>query len=41
MDYFAGLDASLETVNVCIVNADGSVVWNRRLAPNRRRLLHF
>jgi len=26
MDYFAGLDVSLETVSICIVNAAGDVV---------------
>jgi len=31
MDYFAGLDASLETVNVCIVNGDGSVVLEQKV----------
>jgi hypothetical protein len=25
MDYFAGLDASLEAINICIVDGDGSV----------------
>lgn len=31
MDYFAGLDISLETVNVCIVNGDGSVVLEQKV----------
>jgi hypothetical protein len=26
MEYFAGLDVSLETVNVCIVNAAGDIL---------------
>ena len=43
MDYYAGLDASLETVNVCIVDGDGSVLLEQkvRLALNRRRSSHF
>lgn len=31
MDYFAGLDASLETVNVCIVDRDGAVVLEQNV----------
>ena len=31
MDYFAGLDVSLNTVNVCIVNAAGDVLLERRI----------
>ena len=32
MDYFAGLDVSLETVSVCIVNDAGDILG----APARR-----
>jgi transposase len=31
MDYFAGLDVSLETVNICIVNATGDVLLERKV----------
>src|SRR6516164_1896845 len=31
MDYFAGLDVSLETVRICIVNAAGDVVLERKV----------
>ena len=30
MDYFAGLDVSLDTVNVCIVNDTGDVLLDGR-----------
>lgn len=31
MDYYAGLDVSLETVNVCIVNTAGDVLLEKRI----------
>jgi transposase len=31
MEYFAGLDASLETVNICIVDQDGNVLVERKV----------
>ena len=31
MDYFAGIDASLETANVCIVDGDGVVVLEEKV----------
>jgi transposase len=31
MDYFAGLDVSLETVSVCIVNADGDILVEKKI----------
>jgi transposase len=31
MDYFAGLDVSLETVSVCIVNADGDILVEKKV----------
>lgn len=31
MDYFAGLDVSLDTVNVCIVNDTGDVLLERKI----------
>ena len=31
MDYFAGLDVSLDTVNICIVNATGDVLLERKV----------
>ena len=30
MEYFAGLDVSLETVNVCIVNAAGDILLEKQ-----------
>ena len=41
MDYFPGLDTSLETVNVCIVNADGSVVLEQKVGAEPQAMLHF
>ena len=35
MEYFAGLDVSLETVNVCIVNAAGDILLERKIAAER------
>ena len=32
MEYFAGLDVSLETVNVCIVNAAGDILLEKKIA---------
>ena len=31
MNYFAGLDVSLETVNICIVNEAGDVLLERKI----------
>jgi transposase len=31
MDYFAGLDVSLETVSICIVNADGDILVEKKV----------
>ncbi len=31
MDYFAGLDVSLETINVCIVDATGDVLLEKKI----------
>ena len=31
MDYFVGLDVSLETVSVCIVNADGDILVEKKI----------
>ena len=39
MDYFAGLDASLETVNVCIVNGDGSVVLEQKVGAEPQAIV--
>ena len=32
MECFAGLDVSLETVNVCIVNAAGDILLEKKIA---------
>jgi transposase len=34
MDYFAGLDVSLETVNVCIVDGDGTVLLEQKIGSD-------
>jgi transposase len=36
MDYFAGIDTSLETANVCIVDGDGTVILEQKVGaePN-------
>jgi hypothetical protein len=39
MDYFAGLDASLETVNVCTVNGDGSVVLEQKVGAEPQAIV--
>jgi transposase len=39
MDYFAGLDASLETVNVCIVDGDGSVLLEQKVGAEPRAIV--
>jgi len=31
MEYFAGLDVSLDTISICIVNADGDIVLEKKL----------
>ena len=31
MEYFAGLDVSLETISICIVNADGDILLERKI----------
>ena len=31
MDYFVGIDASLETVNVCIVDREGSILLEQKV----------
>ena len=31
MDYFAGLDVSLDTISVCIVNADGDILLEKKI----------
>jgi transposase len=41
MDYFAGLDVSLETINVCIVNAAGDVLLERKIAAEPAAIVHL
>ena len=31
MDYFAGLDVSLDTISICIVNADGDILLEKKV----------
>ena len=37
-EYFAGLDVSLETVNVCIVNAAGDILLEKKIAASQQPL---
>ena len=39
MDYFAGLDASLETVNVCIVNEGGAVLLEQKVGAEPQAIV--
>jgi transposase len=39
MDYFAGLDASLETVNVCIVDSEGTVLLEQKVAAEPKDIV--
>jgi hypothetical protein len=41
MDYFAGLDVSLETVNVCIVNAAGDILLEKKIAAEPAAIVHL
>jgi transposase len=41
MDHFVGLDVSLETVNVCIVNAAGDVVLEKKIAAEPASIEHL
>jgi transposase len=39
MDYFAGLDVSLEAVNVCIVDGDGSVLLEQKVGAEPQEIV--
>src|ERR1700683_792085 len=41
MDYFAGLDVSLEAVNVCIVDRDGSVLLKQKVGAEPQEIVAF
>src|SRR4030095_8549525 len=41
MDYFAGIDASLETANVCIVDGDGAVVLEQKVGAEPKDIAVF
>jgi hypothetical protein len=41
MEYFAGLDVSLETVNVCIVNAAGDILLENKIAAEPEAIVHL
>jgi len=41
MGYFAGLDVSLETVNVCIVNAAGDILLEKKIAAEPAAIVHL
>jgi transposase len=39
MDYYAGIDVSLETVNICIVDQDGAVLREEKVAAEPEALI--
>src|SRR6202046_2307377 len=39
MDYFAGLDVSLETVSVCIVDGDGTVLLEQKVEAEPQEII--
>ena len=41
MEYFVGLDVSLETVNVCIVNAAGDILLEKKIAAEPAAIVHL
>ena len=41
MDHFVGLDVSLEAVNVCIVNAAGNVLLEKKIAAEPASVDHL
>ena len=41
MEYFAGLDVSLETVNVCIVNPAGDILLEKKIAAEPAAIIHL
>ena len=41
MDYFAGLDVSLEMTSICIVDADGIVLKEAKVASEPDDLVAF
>ena len=41
MEYFVGLDVSLETVNVCIVNAAGDILLEKKIAAEPAAIIHL
>ena len=41
MDHFVGLDVSLETINVCIVNAAGDVLLEKKIAAEPASIVHL
>src|ERR1700729_2259073 len=41
MEYFAGLDVSLETVNVFIVNAAGDILLEKKIAAEPAAIIHL
>lgn len=36
MALYVGLDVSLKTTSICVVDADGTVIWRGKLRANRR-----
>ena len=39
MDYFAGLDVSLETVSICLFNAAGDVLLKKKVEAEPRAIV--
>jgi transposase len=40
MDYFAGIDSSLETANICIVDQDGTVLREQKVECTPEALIN-
>jgi transposase len=41
MDYYAGIDVSLEQSSVCVVDATGKIVCEAKVASEPEALVHF
>jgi hypothetical protein len=41
VEYYAGIDVSLEQSSVCIVDATGKIVWEAKVASGPQALVRF
>ena len=39
MDHYAGIDVSLEQSSVCVIDADGRIVWEDKVASEPEALI--